>query len=916
MRLAVITKNVFTSLDRSIKGAPSCANLDLAKSEKYRTRLKPRWKEIRTKRQRNSHSIISHRRENTEIILCTKKLRKLPGMTQEHEQRAANILITVTACRMKPGSNGKTSKGSGNEAREKPGNARDQQDASAHLGAGDAARAAGPSGKDRTPPSNEKMPAKRGKTVVEFVPYIDEDMLLSSDIEENERVLSRSTVARSGTAWARVAAEMINDQIQTDQACKPSAEGTFTLEQGARNISLNEGEEIAVDHNQDVDMTLVSTEPAEGNLSEREVMMLNEMGQREAALKARIEELERAAAASHQGRPNEARLPAMLPASGAIRRVEPAPVQVAEEDAVGALAALQELPPASQINIMMAVMPNDYPNSTITQEKLKHIEARLNKAIEQSRAEMGFIIEIGSITPRQGVVAIECRNVGSVNWLRFAVEDLEMGLRCEAASEAGLRPAFMIWVCDPSANFNDVATTLHWQGVPTGSWVLLKDYGPERQSNDPGSRIAILGRRFLILGNDELKQLTFNKPMKVQYKMYTTKATIRHLLGILDTRRTGNTTGKLLEKSTKIAVTKMSLKFKFKENADRKSTTTMNWSSWSSKEAPFVLRDVSTNTCRTSPSAARNKGLTTSQGNSSSHRKSLTNEFMRKITKLTLCKIELIELTEVTAATSIKNYTLRNYSMKDYVIERKNVKKGNKGIKIELKLNDCLEWRASISELRSQYNYATLNGTDLNAQSERKKMSGENLLTSPAITDISGKYKYSQQNFVKPTNQKSVSPTKNSKHNFMGKLGSYIHEKGVEKLNNQGYHMNSAMNIQTMKTRYIFKTHGGMQACKELSRNEISGKITQTIGQDLIYTRIKRTPDKLTQTSTDRRAVERKRINNATARIIQGYRNQACRNKKRETKNTKIMNETVAKIATWINAFKSCRGEEYPIENG
>lgn len=925
MIVAGIMNTIFRSLDRLIEGAPNCNNLNLAKSEKHKTRTKPRWKEIRIIRSRKSHSSIRHRRENTEIIFC-KKLSRFTGMTQKRDQITVNTVPTITTCRMKPGSSGKSAKDMEIEARGKPGSSKSPQNSAAILGAGEASRTAGLNGKGRTPPSNEKMPAKRGKTAFEMVPYVDEDMLLSSDVEENERALNRSTVARSGPAWAKVAAEMISEQIQMGLARDP-IEGVLSLEQGARNISLNEDDgAIGLDHGAEMPTNPVT---AEVNLSEREVMMLNEMGQREAAFKARIEELERAAAVGYQGRPNEARLPDMPPSSGATRRVEPGHTQAEDANMIvpeagGALAALRELSPDSQVIITMVVLPNDYPNSTITQERLKHIETRLNKAIEQSRtSQMGFLIEIGGISPRQGVMAIECRNVGSVNWLKFAVEDLEMGLRCEAASEAGLRPAFMIWVCDPSADFNEVAMTLHWKGVPTRDWVLLKDYGPERQSSDPGSRIAVLGRRFLILGNDELKQLMVNGQMKVQYKMYTTKATIRHLLGILDTRRTGNVAGKLHKIRTKTEVTQSSLQISFKEAASRRTTTTMNWNNWSSREAPLAPRDALTNTCRASFSAAHNKGLTAEPEIIITQRKPRINELIeiiREIMKISLRKNEVTRPTRRTAASSIKNCTPRNYELRKFV-ERKRVRKGNKEMKIDPELKECSKggniFSVGISRL-SRNECATPEAKDKNNQTQEKYILGDILPTSPAITITSKKHKKSQQNSAKPKQQNPVGPTEISNINFMGKLVSYIHERGLKKLPKQSCLMSFARNILTIKLRKAFAAHIGMQACNEHSRNKITNKYILAIGQHLDNTRIKRNPDKSTRINTDRRAAKPMRMINETKKLIQGCRCQACRNMKREGRNIEIAHvTTVSNKAIWINAFKSCRGEEeYPIENG
>lgn len=59
-------------------------------------------------------------------------------------------------------------------------------------------------GKGRTPPSGEKVSAKRGKTDHTL---IDEDRLLSSDVEDNERSLNGSALP-----WGKTAEEIRNEQ--------------------------------------------------------------------------------------------------------------------------------------------------------------------------------------------------------------------------------------------------------------------------------------------------------------------------------------------------------------------------------------------------------------------------------------------------------------------------------------------------------------------------------------------------------------------------------------------------------------------------------------------------------------------------------------------------------------------------------
>lgn len=286
-----------------------------------------------------------------------------------------------------------------------------------------------------------------------------------------------------------------------------------------------------------------------------EVELRKRIADQEAYYRTKISELERVVTegqAVHANAIFESLQLPMLSSSGAVRRTMGVAPEVddPETQISPIMQALRDLPPESNSIVIMAIIPNGYPAETIDREKLKVIETRLGKAAEgQARAtRAGFAVAVGRILPQQGGVVIECRNVGSINWLMFAVEELEMGLSCMPASEAGLRPAFMGWVCEPNATFQEVIMAFHAQGVPTHECILLKDYGPDIITRKPGEKLFSRGRRFLFLGNAELKELALRKPLRVQYKMCSTQATVRYLLGILDVRRNGgNQDGKQMK---------------------------------------------------------------------------------------------------------------------------------------------------------------------------------------------------------------------------------------------------------------------------------------------------------------------------------------------------------------------------------
>lgn len=180
----------------------------------------------------------------------------------------------------------------------------------------------------------------------------------------------------------------------------------------------------------------------------------------------------------------------------------------------------------------MVIIPIDYPKSIISSESCKRIEEKLSIAMElHSRFHPGFIIKIKNIEPKQGVIGVTCDDIATANWLKSAVRDLNRRLECKHLEQAQLPPCFMVWVSDPKADFEQVRLVIGQQGICTRYWILMQAYKPDMNTATPG-------RKFLFLGDNALKErFPEGNTLKVQYKFYRTKATIRLLKGIGESPR-------------------------------------------------------------------------------------------------------------------------------------------------------------------------------------------------------------------------------------------------------------------------------------------------------------------------------------------------------------------------------------------
>lgn len=572
----------------------ACSHINSAPLKATRSLAWPGKSNVVGKRKGIKPFNLEQRTSQQRKIFLSKKI-NYQGKTTARIGTITESVLTNLKCfnpRMKPGtSDKKTKTPTKPRGMNTPG-----KDATeiAGLNTMDLESSHGRSGKGRTPPSGEKTIPKRGRMEEPFA----EDYLLSSDVEENER-----SIARLHAQWEKNCDEMLQEARHQEADENVTAE----LEQSARNISIvdNGERDNAFALMSEIDAVMASPgasrQPGKRATTERQPN-----------LDERIEVMQRTVWASAQNSSNEERataLPPMQYSTGAIRRPgrSSEPGQQNEEAAVeqpvtrelDAMSMLRDLPPASPINVLMAIKPYNYPDEIITEQNLKAIEARLNRAIERHNdsAASRFAIDVGGISPKQGIVAVTCKNAGSVNWLTMTVEAMHANLMCIIASEAELRPAFMCWVCEPNVEFETLRATLTKQGFPTQQWILLKAYAPDNKSRTPG-------RSFLFLADDALKERTNMRTIKVQYKMYRTQATIRYLRGIEDTRAQGNTNeGKITNKRHTCNILREAL-FQFKEhNRPEPSTSRRSWK----RLEPWRLSDASRHISRDSTTSRRSR---------------------------------------------------------------------------------------------------------------------------------------------------------------------------------------------------------------------------------------------------------------------------------------------------------------------
>lgn len=124
-----------------------------------------------------------------------------------------------------------------------------------------------------------------------------------------------------------------------------------------------------------------------------------------------------------------------------------------------------------------------------------------------------YRVLIDKIDFRQGVIAMICRNFGTVCAMIQAATSLKGGYHCERSCDSNLLPCFRMWTPE-DVDFEYVKNGITHSEVDSTNWVLLKKI-ESRNSNirNPGSE-------WLFLGDEGLKRLVRQSKMKFHMLPY------------------------------------------------------------------------------------------------------------------------------------------------------------------------------------------------------------------------------------------------------------------------------------------------------------------------------------------------------------------------------------------------------------
>lgn len=167
----------------------------------------------------------------------------------------------------------------------------------------------------------------------------------------------------------------------------------------------------------------------------------------------------------------------------------------------------------------MVIMHRDYPATLIDDAAFAAIEKKLNVTAAQhavSRSKIKVIID--DIVNKQGAIIVSCRTPGTAEWIK-SIADKILDLYSCSRQEANLEPAFMIWVPDSDATYDDVIKAFQLQDIDVGQWSLLKAFPKERKT----------GRRFIVLAGEDLSGRVGSGQLRLQYLVYRVKAVVYQL---------------------------------------------------------------------------------------------------------------------------------------------------------------------------------------------------------------------------------------------------------------------------------------------------------------------------------------------------------------------------------------------------
>lgn len=212
----------------------------------------------------------------------------------------------------------------------------------------------------------------------------------------------------------------------------------------------------------------------------------------------------------------------------------------------------------------MVVMHRDYPARLVDDAAFSAIEKKLNAtAARHALSKSKIKVIIDGIVNKQGAIIVSCRTPGTADWIK-SIADKVLDMHACSMQDARLEPAFMIWVPDNDATFEDVVNAFRIQDIEVQQWSLLKAFPRERR----------MGRRFIILAGDDLVERTGGGQLRVQYLVYRVKATV-YQLGIR-TNEENQVNRELITKGNDPQHKLLSFKFKL-TTCESRETSQRDW---------------------------------------------------------------------------------------------------------------------------------------------------------------------------------------------------------------------------------------------------------------------------------------------------------------------------------------------------
>lgn len=184
--------------------------------------------------------------------------------------------------------------------------------------------------------------------------------------------------------------------------------------------------------------------------------------------------------------------------------------------------------PMDECEDVIVIRHRNYPIQVFHDKIFEEFTEKIQKAIALNNNSInGFVLRYDEVILKQGVIATTCKNVGTVCWLVMTVGSIDEELVCQRLQDANILPAFILWAPDVKSEFTAVIQSIVGD-MGKDHWILLKTFQPTREG-------AVLGRRFLFLGNEELRDDLINQPRNqrfVQYGFSNFKAKVWYIRSI------------------------------------------------------------------------------------------------------------------------------------------------------------------------------------------------------------------------------------------------------------------------------------------------------------------------------------------------------------------------------------------------